>query len=212
MNLEILKGTEEFAERLRHLIEVNLYDNSQRIFLSNVSCSMSLEHWKACRNMLQSGLMPSGVIIHRAQFEALLRAMWLLYAASEEQVGKLDAELTVDEEQRAKNIPQTNDMMTLLEKTAPVPAYQVLSLFKDNSWKALNSYAHAGLHPLRRHAEGYPIVLMENILRNSNGLAVLSAMHAVVLGGVQPLQKEILILASLYPHCMPQPIQKPELN
>jgi len=204
MNLEIFESTEKFAEQLRSLIDLPLFDTSPRLLLSDVTCSMSLEHWDACRNLLQLGMLPSGLVIHRAQFEALLRAIWMLYAASEEHLRKLDAELTVETEQGAKNLPLVNDMMMLLEKKAPRQAYEALSRFKVNSWKALNSYAHAGIHPLRRHAEGYPIALVENIARNSNGLAVISAMHAAVLSGVQPLQKEILILASRYPNCMPQ--------
>lgn len=206
MNLELFEDTEKFAEQLRSLIDLPLFDTSPRQLLSDVSCSMSLEHWGACLNLLQSGMLPSGVVIHRAQFEALLRAIWILYAASEEHLGKLDAELTVETEQGAKNLPLAYEMMTFLEKKAPPQVYEALSRFKENSWKALNSYVHAGIHPLKRHKEGYPIALIENIVRNSNGLAVMSAMHAAVLSGVQPLQKEILMLAGRYANCMPQPL------
>jgi hypothetical protein len=97
-------------------------------------------------------------------------------------------------------------MMEALAKSGPKEVHAALARFKDNSWKALNSYAHAGIHPLRRHANGYPETLMHSVLRNANGLAVLSAMQAAVLSGAQPLQREVLQLAAKHPTCMPPPL------
>lgn len=94
-------------------------------------------------------------------------------------------------------------MMASVKEKGPPQAFDALNRFKENSWKALNSYAHAGIHLIRRHAEGYPVQLLDSIARNSNGLAVVSAMQAASLAGVQPLQREILNIASQYPDCMP---------
>lgn len=163
---------------------------------------MSLEHWAATLSLLKSGMLPSAAIVHRAQFEALLRSIWILYAASEEQLSKISAELTVETEQNAKNLPQASDMMMAVNKKGPPQAYEALNRFKENSWKALNSYVHAGIHSIKRHEEGYPIQLIESVARNANGLAILSVMQAAVLSGVQPLQREILDLATHYPDCM----------
>lgn len=204
MIAEMLEATDEFAIRLMVLIDLPLYDDSRRIAISDVSCSMALEHWQATLHALQAGLLPSAIVVHRAQFEALLRSIWLLYAASDDQVAKLAEDLSIESEQCAKNLPQTADMMAALERTGPTPAYEALKRFKDNSWKALNSYAHAGLHPLRRHADGYPLELAIGVLRNANGLASLTAMQAVTLAGAQPYQRAVLALAAEYPACMPE--------
>jgi hypothetical protein len=177
-----------------------------RVAVSDVASSMSLEHWSATLRLLQAGLLPSAVVIHRSQFEALLRSIWALYAASEEQLSKLSAVLTVESEQSAKNLPQVADMMAALSKKAPPQAYEAMNRFKENSWKALNSYAHAGIHPIRRHVEGYPVQLIESVAKNANGLAVVSAMQAVVLSGAQPLQREVLDLAAQFSDCMPPPL------
>jgi len=186
--------------------DLSLYDDSDRIVTSDIACSMALEHWDASRQTLSLGLLPSGVVIHRAQFEALVRSVWLLYAATESNIGKLSAALTIETEQLAKNMPLVAEMMIGIEKSAPPQAYEALNRFKENSWKALNSYAHASIHPIRRHAEGYPVKLIEGVTRNANGLAIVSAMQAVVLAGMQPKQKDILKLAALYPNCMPPPL------
>lgn len=206
MHRDVFVATEELAVKLLQLIDLPLFDDSSRLIVSDVACSMSLEHWAATRSLLNAGILPSAVVVHRAQFEALLRSIWILYAAPDEHLSKLSAELTVETEQNAKNLPQVADMMAAVNKKGPPQAYEALNRFKENSWKALNSYAHAGLHPIRRHAEGYPVQLIESIARNANGLAILSAMQVAVLSGLQPLQREILDLAAQYPDCMPPPL------
>lgn len=206
MNRDVFVATKEFAAKLFEFVDLPLYDHSTRLVTSDVACSMSLEHWSATLQLLQSALLPSAVTVHRAQFEALLRSIWILYAATDQQIDKLASELNLETEQAAKNLPQVAVMLTALEKNGPPQAFEALTRFKDNSWKALNSYAHAGIHPIRRHADGYPIPILESIAKNANGLAVVAAMQASVLSGAQPLQREILDLASKYPECMPPPL------
>jgi hypothetical protein len=59
------------------------------------------------------------MVVQRAQFEALVRSVWLLYAATEEKLAKLSATLTLENELAAKNIPQIADMISAIEKKAP---------------------------------------------------------------------------------------------
>ena len=40
---------------------------------------------------------------------------------------------------------------------------------------------HAGIHPLRRHAEGYPIQFALKILKTSNGLTMMVRMTLELL-------------------------------
>lgn len=194
--------SERLVVELLQIIDLPLID-SERMQISDVACSLSLEHWHAMRALLELGLLPSALVIHRAQFEALVRSVWLAYAARDEDLAKLTATLSIESEQAAKNMPTTDGMMKHLKEKAPEQAYAALSRFKENSWKALNSYAHAGLHPLRRHEDGYPLALMHNVLCNANGLGVVSCMQAVVLCGAQPLQKQVLEIGSRYPDVMP---------
>jgi hypothetical protein len=205
--MRVFEATEALAEQLFRLIDLlPLFDGSERLAISDVACSMSLEHWVATRQLLEAGLLPSAVVVHRAQFEAVLRSIWILYVASDDQLCKLGAKLNIETEQGAKNMPQVAEMMATLEKKGPPHAYDALNRFKEYSWKALNSYAHAGIHPIRRHAEGYPEQLVDNIARNANGLAIVCAMQAAALSGSQPLQRKILDLAAQYPSCMPPPL------
>jgi hypothetical protein len=202
----IFEQSDVVADRLMAVIDHPLMNGSPRISSSDVACSLSLEHWSAARALLRAGILPSALVVHRAQFEALVRSIWLAYAASEEQVAKLNADLNLESEQAAKNLPQVSDMLGILERKGPQHAFEALSRFKENSWKALNSYVHAGIHPLRRHSDGYPVKLIHDVLRNTNGLGFMSCMQAVVLSGKQPLQRTLLDIAAQHSGCMPPPL------
>lgn len=203
---EIFDESNNLAEVLLEIIDLPLLDDSSRIRVSDVACSLSLEHWHSSRALLKAGLLPSALVVHRAQFEALTRSIWLTYAASNEQISKLTADLSLESEQAAKNMPQISQMIQALEKSGPQQAYDALARFRDNNWKALNSYAHAGIHPIRRHHDGYPRKLLHDVLRNTNGIAVMTCMQAVVLSGQQPLQRTLLETAGRFSSCMPPPL------
>lgn len=169
----IFSESDKLASELYRLIDLPLFDDSTRFVTSDVACSMALEHWEATRRLFGSGLLPSGLVVHRTQFETLVRSVWLLYAATDESIEKLSANLTIESEQAAKNMPQVADMMNAIEKKAPPQAFDALNRFKQNSWKALNSYTHAGIHLIRRHHESYPVKLIQDATRNANGLAIM---------------------------------------
>lgn len=199
----IFDQSERLASELVSVLSVPGYDSSPRNQISYLASSLSLEHWHATRALLREGLLPSGLVVLRAQYEALVRAVWALYAATESHIDKLATSLTTDSEQAAKNLPQIADMLGALSTKAPPQPIQALTQFKNTSWKALNSYAHAGIHPLHRHEQGYPIPLVEQVTRNSNGLAVVAGMQAAVLSGSQALVLEVGTLQHKHASCLP---------
>ena len=202
----VFDESDELAAELLSVVDLPLVDDSARFRVSDVACSLSIEHWRAVRELLRGELLPSAVVVHRAQFEAVVRSIWLGYAATEESVSKLTTTLSLESEQAAKNMPQPQKMMEEIEKQGPSEAYAALARFKENSWKALNSYAHAGIHPMQRHRDGYPRELLHTVLRNANGLGVMSCMQAAALSGAQRLQRTLLAIAAKHPACMPPPL------
>lgn len=179
---------------------------SERDSASNVACSLSLEHWISVKVLLSADLFPSAVVVHRAQFEASVRSIWLLYAASDAEVGRLAVELSREAEQAAKNLAGLQEMIADIGNRGPREAFAALSRFRDNALKPINSYVHAGIHPLHRHAHGYPDDLCAGVLRNATGVAVLSWMQNAVLARRQDLQRVILQIAARYPSCLPPPL------
>jgi hypothetical protein len=201
----ILEESDLIADELLSLVDLPLCNDTPRVEVAATACSLSLEHWHATRILIEAGAFSSALVVHRSQFEAVLRSVWLTYAATDADVSKLSEKLNTETEQAAKNIASTHSMMEALARTGPKQAYDALARFKDNSWRALNSYAHAGIHPLVRHAEGYPEHLAIGVLKNSNGLGLFAGVQAAVLAGLQPLQREVLSLGSRHPACMPPP-------
>lgn len=132
------------------------------------------------RVLLEVGTPNSAAVLLRSQYEALLRAAWLLYAASEPHLDKLSTALTAESGAKAKNAKGAEDMLKELEAllvATPTLRGLVVPLreIRDVSWAAMNSYAHGGLHPLARTREGFPLKLAADLLKNSNGMLHMAA-------------------------------------
>ena len=61
---------------------------------SKVMCSIAFEHAESAKILISAGNLTSATGLVRLQYEALVRAMWLLYAASDTAVSKLTSDLT----------------------------------------------------------------------------------------------------------------------
>lgn len=203
-NLSIFSRSEELMTKLSNLLDHPLFDDSPRITASYGFCGIAIEHGDSTRLLAKSGLVTSAIVVHRSQFEALVRAVWVLYSAKDTHIEKLTADLNPEAEQNTKNLPQVNDMLAELEKN-PVAAipYQALSEFKQYSWRALNSYVHAGIHPLRRTTDGYPIELVVQFIKISNGITVLAGMQVAVLTGSQQIVRNVRDLHIPFADCLP---------
>lgn len=119
----------------------------------------------------------------RLPYEALTLSVWLLYAATELQIETLASPVTLDAVHAAKKMPMSAAMLDQIVKTAPDQASRMLLNFRKTNYHAMNSFVHSGIHPLRRHAEGYPVKLIQDVLRNSNGLNVMTLQLGIVLTG-----------------------------
>lgn len=122
------------------------------------ACVLCTEHASVLRAAFAIGLPNSGSAVLRLQYEALLRAAWLMYAATPAQVEKLSATLDFEAEQAAKKLPGYLDMMNAVTRTAPAGLSAPLAEFNQYSRHALNSFVHSGIHPLYRARTGCPAV------------------------------------------------------
>ncbi|MGO4308179.1 hypothetical protein AB4Z41_31610 [Cupriavidus sp. RAF12] len=134
--------------------------------------------------------------------------MWLLYAASDTAIDKLQTPLTLQSEQAAKNLPGVSDMIKQIgmragQGLAPTAAHQMLSHFKDVSWNAMNSFVHGGIHPLRRTADGFPLHLVLQVLRNANGLTTMAGMTLAILTGEEAITKPMSTVLPEFADCLP---------
>ncbi len=188
----------------KHREQLGLHPGN-RYLLSATATVISLEHAVGIRTLMAGCGFTSTFALFRVQYEALTRGFWLLYGASEGWVEKLSAPLTTENAKKANEGPMLAKMLEELEGKAPDVVMSQLNEFKEYSWKALSSYIHVGLHPLTRKAEGYPIGLIEQVLRQSNGLALMGAMLLTMLSGDPRQQGKVAALQREFAGCCPSP-------
>jgi len=188
----------------KHREQLSLHTGS-RYVLSATAAVISLEHAIGLLTLLEGRGFTSTFALFRVQYEALTRGIWLLYGASEDWVEKLSAPLTTENAKKANEGPMLAKMLDELEGKAPDVVMSQLKEFKEYSWKALSSYIHVGLHPLTRKAEGYPIGLIEQVLRQSNGLSLMGTMLLTMLSGDPRQQGKVAALQREFAGCCPDP-------
>ena len=204
---QMLTRSDALMERLTELLDDADFDGSPRGEAALGMCVVAMEHATALRALMALGLPTSAVSLMRLQFEALTRAMWLIYAASDTAIEKLSAPLTLETEQAAKNLPSAKEMIDQIGKrvgqSVPAAAHGMLTQFKGVSWNAMNSFVHGGIHPLRRSADGFPVHLALQVLRNSNGLSTMTGITMAVLTGDESIVQPMSKIQPAFADCLP---------
>jgi hypothetical protein len=182
---KMLARSEELEVALLDRLSNAVFDGSARGDAVFGMCSVTFEHAAGLRLLVAGGCFTPAIALTRLQYESLTRAMWLLYVAPDSAVQKMTAELNLANEQAAKNLPSVVDMLDQIRKEVgvkvPAGASEMLDSFREVSWRSLNSYVHGGIHALRRKADGYPVQLVLDVIRNSNALSTMAGMTASLL-------------------------------
>lgn len=199
----LLDRSAQYEEELFGLFSDSAFQDNEKSIAITSMCAIALEHSTALRLLIGSGVPTSAISLLRLQYEALVRAIWLLYAASDSSISKLIAPLSIETEQTASNsLPSFSTMMGEIEKKAPPAAFRHLKEFKDYSWKSLNSFVHGGIHAVRRNKDGYPAALLSQAVRNSNNLSGLSAITLACLINNPSLPKFVAAVSGRYFDCL----------
>ena len=198
---ELFQRSLDLEERVVNILRQPLYDTSDRVRVSHIMCSVSLEHSASFKILLSSQNFTSAIGLLRLQFESYVRGLWILYAASEIALSKLAVELTHDSAKKANKIPMLGEMIKQLEVKAQKNAVDPILEFREHQWQPLSSYVHGGLHAIDRHSKGYPLPLIYQALKSSNGLVGLAAILSSILTGQQNLIKESFKMHDTYFGC-----------
>ncbi|MDD2882978.1 MAG: hypothetical protein PHQ58_21410 [Rhodoferax sp.] len=166
---------------------------------------LSLEHAAGALVLISQGFYPSAIALMRPQYESLVRGIWLLHTASDTWVEKLSEPLTVESAKRANEGLMLAEMLKEMEisSTAPAPIVEQLKQYRDVTWKAMNSYAHGGLHPLSRTLAGYPAQLTYDVVRNSNAIVALATQLIAILSDDPRNMEHVRRFHVDYSDCMP---------
>jgi hypothetical protein len=86
---------------------------------------------------------------------------------------------------------------------APAGPAQMLAQFKEVSLASLNSFVHGGIHVLARQAEGYPLQLVDQVVRNSNGLVTMAGMLLAMYGSSADAARTMGKIQLQFADCLP---------
>jgi hypothetical protein len=173
----LLRRSIELEQHLLRFMQLNPEDQTDRTTSSRIMCGVGFEHAESVKILIASGNFTSATSLLRLQYEALVRAMWLQYAASDVITSRLMGEFTHEKAKKADRLSMMTQMLQELESVAPSDAMRLLLEFKEHSWKPLSSYVHGGIHVLHRHSKGYPVSLIQQTVRSSNSVSTMLAMH-----------------------------------
>jgi len=203
MNKLLLRSA-EYEELVVEMLMLPSYDDSARIKLSHIMCSVAIEHAESAKILLATGNFTSSLGVVRLQFEALVWALWFFYVASDLSVEKFSADLSIETEKKAQKMPMLSEMLKKMEGKAPKNALDPLLEFKEYSWKPLSSFVHGGLHAISRHSKGYPVALLEQTLKASNGVNGMTGYFLAILTGNSKLAKDFHNSFYEYKDCLPK--------
>jgi len=200
----LLSRSAELESKLLEFFALTPFDDSERVMASRVMCSVAFEHAESAKMLISGGNLTSATGLVRLQYEALVRAMWLLYAASDTAVSKLTSELTQEAADRANKLPMLSEMLEKLQGKAPQEPVNMLLEFREYSWKPLSSFVHGGIHAIHRHSKGYPLTLLEQMVRISNGVSVMVGMLLVILHGGGEQRGKMPKIQREFADCLPE--------
>ena len=200
---QVLMRSAELDVVLSPFLELPIAIDSDKLRAVRGMCGVAFEHAESVKILIATGNFTSALGLVRLQYEALLRGFWLLYAAPESAVSKLMGEFTREAVGNSEKLPMQAEMIKTLEGKAPKAAMISLSNFKEHQWKPLSSYVHGGIHALTRHSKGYPVVLLTQVVRVSNGLSTMAAMLLQMISSDQTRMGQLPAIQSEFEDCLP---------
>lgn len=205
---ELLARSAMLEDRLAGFFSLPLVNGSHRLQATKALASLGFEHAQSLKHLVAAGLCTSAAALLRVQYESLVRALWVLYIATDSQAELMLAELTSETAKQASKIPMLSQMLDAIEAKAPHTPVAHLKEFKHYSWKPLSSFVHGGIHAVNRHGRGFPYELVLMQVRHSNGLLGIAGNLLLILAGVAP---EAGIMTGIYTEfqdCFP-PVNPP---
>jgi len=94
-------------------------------------------------------------------------------------------------------------MLKAMAHRAPEGLLAPLQMFHNVSWRGLNSFVHAGVHPLRRQSDGFPTELACQLLRSSNAILHMTYRMLAMLTGSPAFMTAVTDLWKKHRNCLP---------
>lgn len=201
---KILIRSNELDQAIDELLSTARFEDDDRTIAGFLLCGISREHAFAIRILVGNDLPTAATALVRLQYEVLVRAAWMAFAAPHEQVPDLDEELTPELEARLANkTPSVAKMLADIVDAGHHRASDEMSRFKEVNWKILNSVVHGGIRPLLIHRNGCSLSDQLNIVQTSNALSTMSAMLLAILSEDDDIIRSVSKIQRPFHDCLP---------
>ena len=161
--------------------------NSKRVQLASACWDVTIEHSMAILELVHARLHGSALALVRPMYEAYIRGMWLMYAATVEDIDRAGRD----------EFPLNSAIVTALEKSPHFPS-NPFSDVNVQSWKRLCSYTHTGYQQIgaRLTPQGLGCNYQDSEILEALLWADMIALAAVAAVAIEaqndPLAKEVL--------------------
>ncbi|WP_374503245.1 hypothetical protein [Pseudoxanthomonas sp.] len=146
---------------------------------------IALEHGSATVRLFHDGNETAAYALVRLQYEAVLRACWINWAAPESWVVRATGIVEGRKDEGDLGFPPPANMIEALSASARTPQELAPSLddFKSRAWVALNSFSHGGFKSIIRALYGHEPELTTWMIKSSCTLSYLAAMTCAAVSG-----------------------------
>lgn len=200
---ELFEQSLKMIDELKTEIDNSSFiDGGLRIDVVSQCIEISMQHNISLNALLALNLHIPAMVLLRAQFEAVVKAYWILFLATNEDISKLNFSWTFEEQFEKDKFPMVSEMLEKLY-TANLEAHHIIQHlldFKKYHLKQLNSFVHSGKHSFTRHQIGFDQPMICALMRQSNNLATVAAQIMLKLT-VPDKQKFIHKLIEKYRGC-----------
>ena len=114
-------------------MEIPRLPNSKRLQLASACWHVTIEHSMAIVELVHATLHGSALALIRLMYEAYVRGMWLMYAATDEDIDRAGRD----------KFPRTAVIVAALDRS-PLFSSHPFSDLKNQSWERLCSFTHTG--------------------------------------------------------------------
>lgn len=200
---EMIEGSDRLhAELAGHFgTESPVTDHRQE--LATILATLVIEHSHSILLLVMEGKPSSALALVRVQYEALLRATWINFAASDHAVEKCVAPIPPGATKEPDLFPTVTEMLKAIDGKAPAPLVRALCEFKAGAWGAMNSFTHGLLRTIAGHRNGYHPGLLSTTIQNSNGAAMFATMLFGQVTGRIDLLLEVVAMSRAHARYLP---------
>lgn len=195
-------STQMIFELKQEIITSDVLDCGPRLDLAEQCINISFDHGVGVNGLLAIGLPIQAMILLRSQFEAVVKAYWIQFLASNHKVSKLKFSYTFEEQFESDTSPSLSEMLDKLN-TANLeaqPVIQHLCDFKKYHLKQLHSFVHNGKQSFTRDELGFSDEIIITLMRQSNNLITVAA-QLMLKHTIPDKQKYIGYLIEKYRSC-----------